>query len=181
MFDEPGDLCYSSIMNRRNAVLVLDSLTMSGTKEDGMASRAVTIQLPGRLWQRLKYVAQASHRSVQDVLTAGITATLPAIADLPANLADELAAMTWLSDQALWGATTPTFAPEQQARLAALNELANRRDLTVGEQAETETLLAAYHRSVLCRAQAFALLAQRGHRMPALNELPLPPFPNQDR
>lgn len=152
-----------------------------GVKEVGMTAQTMTIQLPGRLWRRLEYVAQMSHRSVDAVLVAGITATLPAVTGLPEPLADELAAMMWLSDQSLWRATTPTFTADSQVRLAKLNELADQRDLTADEQAEAETLLVAYHRSVLHRAQAFALLAQRGHHLPALDELPLPPFPDLDQ
>ena len=90
------------------------------------------------------------------------------------NIADELAEMMWLSDQSLWQATTPTFTPVQQQQLAELNELTDQRALNAKEQSEPAQLLTAYERSVLRRAQAFAILARRGHQIPHYTELPLP-------
>ena len=82
----------------------------------------------------------------------------------------ELAEMIGLSDEALWQATTPTFTKAQQERLSMLNDLADDRPLTAREKVEQMELLFAYEQSVLRRAQAFALLSQRGHRI-SIHEL----------
>jgi len=82
--------------------------------------------------------------------------------------------MLWLSDEMLWAATDPTFTSIHQGRATELSDLAGERSLMPKEKAEQEQLLAAYDRSVLRRAQAFAILARRGHQIPQRSELPRP-------
>ncbi len=74
---------------------------------------------------------------------------------------------------ALRAASRPTFTVEQQRKLQALNDLEDERPLTEDEQAERAGLLAEYERSMLRRAQAFAVLAQRGYSVPDYSELAL--------
>lgn len=50
-----------------------------------------------------------------------------------------------------------------QSQLATLNEINDERPLTPSEEKEQMRLLAQYERSILRRAQAYAILAQRGH------------------
>jgi predicted transcriptional regulator len=130
-----------------------------------MADKTVTIQMPEETWRRLQRVADLTYRSVTDVLVTTLNAALNAPGDIPAELADELAAMHVLSDEALWAAAQPTLSPAEQTRLAQLNHLAGERALTEPEAAEQVALLNAYHRSVLRRAQALAILTQRGHTL----------------
>jgi hypothetical protein len=78
----------------------------------------------------------------------------------------KLAAMHLFSDEALWAATAPSFSPTEEYRLSQLNAAAGERDLTPAEDAEQQSLITAYQRSVLRRAKALAILAQRGHRVP---------------
>ena len=91
---------------------------------------------------------------------------------LPADLANELSAMHLFSDEALWAATHPRLSPAEQVHLSLLNHKAGERPLTQAEAAEQEHLLTAYHRSVLRRAKALAILAQRGHPLPDESEFP---------
>lgn len=123
----------------------------------------LTIKLPNTLFHRLEGVAELSHRSVDEVLVSTLNATLVAPPDLPANLANELAAMHILNDAALWAAVRPSFTPAEPRRLEQLNDKAHEKPLTQAEGAEQTTLLDAYYRSVLRRAQALAVLAQRGY------------------
>ena len=51
-------------------------------------------------------------------------------------------------------------------------QLAHERPLTPAEEAEQNDLMAAYGRSVLRRAQALAILSQRGHPV-SLDTLPI--------
>ncbi len=71
--------------------------------------------------------------------------------------------MRFLSDEALWAAAQPSLAPAQRQRLEQLNHIGGERPFTEAEAAEQAALLEAYDRSVLRRAQALAVLAQRGH------------------
>ena len=74
------------------------------------------------------------------------------------------------SDEALWAATAPSFSPTEEYRLNQLNAAVGERDLTLAEEAEQHSLIAAYYRSVLRRAKALAVLAQRGHCVPLTAE-----------
>ena len=131
-----------------------------------MAVTMIPIQLPEPLFQRLKCAADLTHRSVEEIAAATLEAALPLAADLPPDVANELAAMHLLSDEALWAATEPAFSPTAENRLNQLNVAAAERTLTSTESAEQHSLITAYRRSVLRRAKAFAILAQRGHRLP---------------
>ena len=138
-----------------------------------MPIATIPVQLPEPLYQRLQNVALAAHRSIDDILASAVAVALPPSPDLPDALADELAEMIWLSDVSLRAALQPTFTADQQARLAELNDLVDERTLTRAEQAEQDQLLVAYERSVLRRAQAFAILDRRGYHPPTYAELAL--------
>ena len=99
-----------------------------------------------------------------------LEAALPLAADVPPEVADDLAAMHLFSDDALWSATAPSFSPAEACRLSQLNMAAGERALTPAEQAEQHSLITAYRRSVLRRAKALAILAQRGHHLPLTPE-----------
>jgi len=60
----------------------------------------------------------------------------------------------------------PSLSPAEAARLKQLNHAAGERSLTQAEVSEQAALLEACHLSVLRRAQALAILAQRGHAIP---------------
>src|SRR5690606_27370479 len=107
-----------------------------------------------------------------EIVAATVDAALASDLDLPDELEAELAAMHLFSDDALWAAAHPSMSDHEQQRLAQLNEMSQECPLTQAEQAEQQTLLTAYRRSMLRRAQALALLKQRGHNIaPALQPL----------
>jgi len=64
----------------------------------------------------------------------------------------------------------PSLSPAEQIRLSQLNHKAGERPLTQSEKAEQEYLLSAYHRSVLRRAKALAILAQRRNQKPGFSD-----------
>jgi hypothetical protein len=136
-----------------------------------MTTQTVSVQVPEPIFRKLKRAADVTCRPVEEVLAATLNAALPEPSGLPPELADELASMHLFSDDALWAATEPSLSPTEQRRLGQLNRIAGQRPLTKAEEAEQEQLLAAYHRSVLRRAQALAILAQRGHPIPIETEL----------
>lgn len=136
-----------------------------------MLEQTRTVQLPEGVFQKLQRAAELTYRSIDEILESTINATLVAPPDLPPVLANELAAMNLLSDAALWAATHPSISPAEQQRLQQLNHLAGERTLSEAEAAEQTALLAVYHRSVLRRAQALAILLQRGHSIPFQTDL----------
>lgn len=134
----------------------------------------IAVYLPESLVQKLKRAADLTHRSVEDIAVTSLEAALPSAQNLSPDIADELAAMHLFSDEALWAATAPSFSPTEEYRLNQLNAAAGERDLTPAEEAEQQSLISAYQRSVLRRAKALALLAQRGHRVPVTAEAEVP-------
>lgn len=117
-----------------------------------MIESLFSIQVSEPLYRRLQGAAAAAHRSMGDAVASAVTIALPPSPDLPEALANELAEMIWLSDDALRQATVPSFSKAQQERLATLNDLADECVLTTAEKTEQTELLAAYERSLLRRA-----------------------------
>jgi hypothetical protein len=130
----------------------------------------IAVHIPEALFHKLKRVADLTHRSVEDLAVTSLEAALPVMPDLPLDIANDLAAMHVFSDQALWAATVPSFSPAEEDHLNQLNTTAGERDLTADEEAEQQKLINAYQRSVLRRAKALAILAQRGHSMSEPNK-----------
>ena len=138
-----------------------------------MSEATINVQLPQSTYRKLQHAAEMTYRTVGDVLRDAIESSLPALPDVPRPLGEKLAAMRLFSDDALWAATNPSISAAEQARLSQLNQIAGKRKLTSPEIAEQESLLNAYDYSVLRRAQAFAVLSQRGHAITP-DALPFP-------
>jgi hypothetical protein len=132
----------------------------------------VSVQVPETIYRRLRRAAELTYRSVEDVLTTTIDAALPSASGLPQEVAEDLAAMAMLSDAALWAATESSLSAADQRRLRQLTHAGGRRSLSVAEKAEMQRLLDLYDRSVLQRAKALAILAQRGYELPDRSDLP---------
>lgn len=131
-----------------------------------MSTATIPVQLPEPLFHKLKRAADLTHRSVEDIVATSLEVVLLPPPNLPPDIANELAAMHLFSDQALWAAAEPSFSPTEEHRLDQLNAAAGERALTPAEEDEQQCLITAYRRSVLRRAKALAILAQRGHRIP---------------
>lgn len=124
--------------------------------------KLVHLQIPESTYHKLVRAAELTYRSVNEIVVQAIESSLPTAANWPPALANELGAMHLLNDSALWAATQPTFSAAQQQRLAQLNQQAGEQPLTPAEQTEQEALLTAYQSAVVRRAQALAILKQRG-------------------
>jgi CRISPR/Cas system-associated endonuclease Cas1 len=83
--------------------------------------------------------------------------------DLPSPLREELQAMEYLSDPALWALARSTLTTEQLAEMDYLREKANEEILTEEEEAQRKALLREYEETVLRRAHAAVLLKSRGY------------------
>ncbi len=128
-------------------------------------TETIAVKLPTPLYRRLKRVAEITYRSVEDVLASTVDAALPLDPNLPPDVADDVAAMHLMNDDALRAAAESSLAPTQQRRLRQLTELGGQRSLLASEEAELAHLLELYDRSVLRRAKALALLSQRGYQL----------------
>lgn len=131
-----------------------------------IAEQTLTVRLPASVVAKLKRAAVLTYRSVDDIVATTVDAALIEPPSAPAGVAAEFAAMHLLSDQALQAAAQPSLSSAELLRLRQINYIAGTRALTQAEAAEQEALLEAYHISVLRRAQALAILVQRGHKIP---------------
>jgi hypothetical protein len=132
----------------------------------------VSVQVPEPIYRRLQRISQATYRPIEDVLATTVSVALPASLDLAPELADDLAAMSMFSDEALWAATESSLSPSQRRRLNQLSHAGGLRSLSAAESAELTHLVDLYDRAVLRRARALAILAHRGFAV-ANQESPL--------
>ena len=95
--------------------------------------QTITVKLPQPLVRRLQRAAELTFRSVDDVLASTVGAALSAPPDLPDDLADELAAMHLLNDEALQAAAQPSLSAAEQQQLRQLNQTAAERSLIPAE------------------------------------------------
>jgi hypothetical protein len=73
-----------------------------------------------------------------------------------------------LDDESLWRAARGRLAAEAAERIEQLHLKRQRDDLTETEVQELAALMRRYERAMLVRAQAAALLRQRGHDITSL-------------
>jgi hypothetical protein len=129
-----------------------------------MSVHPVTLSLPEALYQRAREAAQVSNRPLEQVLTQSIALSLPALeSDLSAATRSEVAALPLLSDARLWTIARGEMDKRKQARLQTLAETQKHRPLELVEKAELGQLMAEAELVMLRKAEAYQLLARRGH------------------
>lgn len=133
-----------------------------------MAVQTVTLALPAALYQQLKRRADATLRTVEDELLTVVATAVPASDELPQDLEDAISPLALLNDEALWRAARTRISPEATEHLEELHTKRRREGLSVAETHALTTLIWQYERAMLVRAQAAALLKQRGHDVSSL-------------
>jgi plasmid stability protein len=133
-----------------------------------MALQPITIRLPKTVYQHVVQRASKMHRSVEDELVAVVTAALPNLGDIPADIANDMAQLSFLTDKELWQIARTTLTSQEAEQMQALTWKRQREGLTAAEQQETEQLLQRYNRIMLVRAKAAVLLKERGHDVSTL-------------
>lgn len=128
-----------------------------------MANQSLTLNLPDTLYERLKRLAENDHRSVEEEAMKRLAASIPEDETLPADLVDLLDSMQGLDDETLWQAARNDLARRATAEMSRLQARRKRKGLSVAEQQRLAHLLRQYDRGILIRAEAAALLKQRGH------------------
>jgi hypothetical protein len=88
---------------------------------------------------------------------------LPALDELPLAVADELAQMAQMTDEELQQAARLTMTAAENQRIQRLLLQRQRDGLSAEQEIEAERLAQRQERIMLVRAQAAALLQERGH------------------
>jgi plasmid stability protein len=127
-----------------------------------MTSQTLTLNVPERLYSRLRERARQTNRSIEAEMLEVLATAVPADEDLPADLAQNLSSLSGLDDESLWQAARSHFATEALGQLEELHHKRQREGLTEAEAQTLAGLIGQYERAMLVRAHATLLLKQRG-------------------
>ena len=127
--------------------------------------QTVTIQLPKNIYERIRNVALAQKRPLENLLQDAVAAGLHLVDDLPPHLANEMTALVLLNDQALHQVVGRKIPAARQRKMDSLLDEKQAGRLNETEKKELDALLAEAERIILVRAQAAALLRQRGYKV----------------
>lgn len=133
-----------------------------------MAVQTVTLNMPSALYDRVKRRAEQAHRSVEAELLEAVAMAVPAADELPPDLAETISSLAHLDDETLQRAACSRFPTEKATELEALHFKRQDEGLTEDETQRAAELTRQYERAMLIRAQARALLMQRGYDVSAL-------------
>ncbi len=129
-----------------------------------MNGQTITVTLPDSVCDRIKMAAQAASLTSEEVVTQSLILMLPAFeSDIPSDFRLSLAKLPLLNDIQLWKTANSAMDSSQQIRLEELAELQKHRSLTESEQSELDSLMHEAQQIMLCKAEAYRILAQRGH------------------
>lgn len=131
-----------------------------------MSMQTVTLELPESLYRSATRIAQATQRSLVDILQEGIAHTLPPLDDVSVEEAEELAQLSSLTDAELWRISAILLPVGEQQELQELLARQGVEELLPVEQVRLQDLLDEYGRLLVQRAHAWLLLARRGYHVP---------------
>ena len=138
-----------------------------------MATRRLMVELPESVFHQLTKIAELTNQSPEALAAQSITSNLPPSADnAPPQMQGSLLVMQTLPiDELLKIAHSQVPLVQQQRHMMLLekNQLAS---MTAEERQELSDLRSAADQLMLEKAYAWAVLRWRGHRVPALEELP---------
>ncbi|MHB8629200.1 MAG: hypothetical protein ACYDEO_23730, partial [Aggregatilineales bacterium] len=123
----------------------------------------VTLTLSAEIYTQVQRIADQTAQPIEKVLEARLTDDFSLLANLPQAEQAELAAFRYLSDDALWGIAREQTPAEIAERQRALMDQNNFGSITPEEYAELEQLVERGNRLMLRKAEAAALLTERGH------------------
>ena len=136
-----------------------------------MATQHVTLDVPDTLYERLRRRAEEAHRSVEDELLHVVATAIPSADELPPDLDEAVSQLAVLDDAELLGAARAAMPRDAAAELEQLHLKRQREGLTEAEEQTAAALTRLYERFMLVRAEAAALLAERGHDISGLLQI----------
>lgn len=129
-----------------------------------MSDYPVTLSVPDHIYERARQIAEATAQPVESVfleqLESAFSTPLP---KLPSDEQRELDALAQLSDDALWTIAREQMPAPKQTRMQTLMDGNTQGTITASEHDELANLVDQGQRLMLRKAQAAALLTERGH------------------
>ncbi len=127
-------------------------------------SHTITITLPDPIYERVKVTAQAMSLLPEAVLAESLSLFFPAFEqDMSFDTQCGLSSLSLLRDTELLKIAHQTMDEQRQSRLAELAEVQKHRSLRPDEQTTLEQLMREAEQIMLYKAEAYRVLAQRGH------------------
>jgi hypothetical protein len=133
-----------------------------------MSTETVTLRISEELYQQLRNDAARRNRTVEEEIVERLSTATPANDALPADLEEAINSLHVLKDEELWLAARSRLPAELSSELEELHHKRGREGLSEAEQERAARLLRQYEKCMLVRAQAAALLRQRGHDVSVL-------------
>ena len=128
-----------------------------------MTVQSITVNLPSALYNRLKRRAEQTRRTVEAELLEVVATAVPIADELPPDLAEAISPLALLDDEALWRAARSHLPAEAASQMEEMHLKRQREGLSEAEQQTLARLVRQYECAMLVRAQAAALLKQRGY------------------
>lgn len=137
-----------------------------------MTAQTVNIQLPENLYRRLEKTAQATRRSLADVIVHAVrVGSPPTWEEAPAEFQADLASLDRLEDEALWQIARGRMTPDEMVRYEELLQKNANERISPAEKVELVQLRTEADRFMLRKAYAAAILRWRGHQIPPADKL----------
>jgi hypothetical protein len=137
-----------------------------------MTTQQVTIELPELILQRLTQLAEATHQSVEVLISQSVLSNLPPSTEIaPPELQPEFLRMQTLSVESLRPIAQAQVDPVQFERHTELLQKNEAGNLTPEEREELTNLRVTAEQLMMRKAHAWSLLRWRGQRIPSLEEL----------
>ncbi len=128
-----------------------------------MSAQTVTLHLPVSLYDLVRQRAQETRRSLEAVILDVVRSAVGPDDDLPEDLRELIVPLRGLNDEALRRTAMDRFPEEAAARFTELNRKQQAEGLTDKEIRVRDDLRNGYERVMVLRAEAAALLKERGH------------------
>lgn len=135
-----------------------------------VAAHAVTVSLPGPLYDRLLQRATKARRTVEAEVVEAVESQLGEPEELPADMAAAIGALPVLADEDLWRAARQRLAADKATAIEQLHHKRQSEGLSSTEAERLTMLMQEYTRVMLVRSRSAALLQQRGHDVSTLLE-----------
>jgi hypothetical protein len=134
-----------------------------------LMTETVTLQIPEALYQRLAIAAEATQRSLEDIILQALQiGSPPTWKDVPEEFQTDLASLDRLDDDSLWQIARSQKTQLEMERYESLLSKQQNTTLTDPERLELDNLRKDSDRFMLRKSQAAAILKWRGHNVSRL-------------
>lgn len=130
-----------------------------------------SLRIPDDVHQWAEKVAKQNNQTVDEVLMTYVRLVSENVPVLPTDEEAELAALKYLSDDALWTIARETMAQNDAERMKILMRKNSDGSITDNEFTELENLVERGQKLTLRKSEAMAILTERGYTV-SLKDMP---------